>query len=114
MFFFGDVDQQYAVALSAVLEQPGPGIADKPLDEMSLSELRDALTYSLSVWKQVRDEGFPDEVLDHAKAYFDEAWMVIIELDEDYRRLFMERPLAIPGKDLKPYRDVIRGVRSEL
>lgn len=115
MFNFGSPEQLYATFVDNCEADPsGPGIPKLPVDEMSHEQLQQAVAYSFMAWNMARKQQADEDVLALAKSYFDEAWVELIDTDDDFRALFVKEPLVVPSKTRKPYLDYAKGLTSEL
>lgn len=71
------------------------------------------MAYSYLVAVTAHQE-YSEEVAMLAKAEFDAVWMMMIELDEDFRKRVINKETQVPIGEKKPYIDYAKGKSSEL
>ena len=91
----------------------GPGVPELPLDEQTLHELRLSLAYSFANADTAQREHSP-EVTALAKTEFDKVWLILIDLDDEFKRRVIAGETNVPIGRKKPYQDYARGKTSEL
>lgn len=89
MFFFGSPEDQASLYWSAATSMPGPDVAEKPLDEMTIDELRTAIVYCRIAYMKAREDGVPSEALDILLNEYDEAFKALAKADDWFKGLIL-------------------------
>jgi len=106
-FFFGDESQRAQSYYYDALARMGPGVPEVHPDELSHQELIDCMVYIGSAVKDALIDGNTDAA-DKLFAYYDEVFVMLIELDEGFKERFIDGrvfPLTgRPGRNKGYYR----------
>lgn len=91
MFNFGSPEQTAALLWDqGIAEAGGPGIAEKPIDEMTLTELKQTLTYSYLVLTRAIRNDEDSDVIDILQADYLEGFTALCEADQVFRSAVIE------------------------
>lgn len=91
----------------------GPGVSELALDEQSLEELRNSLTYLFGVAMAAKKE-HTEAVQAAAKEAFDECWKMLIEVDDDFKAYVISGKSVVALGDKDVYVAYAKGETSEL
>lgn len=85
MFFFGDPENQASIYWTTALNALGPELAQVPLDELSIDQLKIALAYARMAYESAQRDMAPDEVLKILLEQHDEIFGYLAQADEEFR-----------------------------
>ena len=69
-------------------EIPGPSLPDVPFDEMTLKQQRDAMAWLYGALSTALRQGADAEMVDILTEWYDEVFVALIEVDEQFRENF--------------------------
>ena len=67
---------------------PGPSLPDAPFDEMTLKEQRIAMAWLYGALSKALKQGADGEMVDILTEWYDEAFVALMEVDEEFRENF--------------------------
>ena len=88
MFHFGNPNTTVATILDGAIRTEGPGLQDPEVHytEMSLQELKTYFAYLRMVCEYASQTGQPEDVLEAAVKAYDEVFLYLIDMDDDFSR----------------------------
>ena len=97
MFNFGSPEDQAQVYIEAALGISGPTLPECPVNEMSLEEQRNAITYLYIALSAALREGADADVVSILEEQYKEAFQVRAAGDEDFRKAAAQGQGRPPG-----------------
>lgn len=97
MFVFGDPADIAKMYLDTMMEGPGPKLPDLHFEEMEEQDLRYALAWLHAAATRGFQEGLEQAVLDVLVEWFDEVFVALAELSEDFRAKWAAGTITPPG-----------------
>lgn len=95
MFTFGTAEDNANLFLENAVSQRGPALANVHSDEMTIEELRNALTYARMAYEAALEEGAADDTLEVLLTRHDAAFEALAAIDD----VFKGRVLGtVPGR----------------
>jgi len=96
MFNFGRPEDTALLSLQELASRlTGPALADKPLDEMALSEIQEANAYLYAGIQQAVRDDLGQAETECLLLWYEEVFRALLELDEGFQR-FVLSPAYIP------------------
>lgn len=95
MFTFGTAEDNANLFLENAVLQRGPALANIHSDEMTVEELRVALTYARMAYEAALEEGAADDILEVLLTRHDAAFEALAAVDDIFRGRVLE---TVPGK----------------
>lgn len=116
MFYFGDPSVSAQIFLDNAQRVQGPTLPAVHYDEMSVEDVRNALTYIYLAYMDAEEGGASPEIIDILVQQYDEVFEHLAAICDEFREACRNSPGSYPGPkgraNLAKYRK-LAGVYSE-